>query len=259
MSIKTSQAILKYFISLVFGLRWAQKTKPPVLWHLKLFSTRLPVKVFKALNGRQFYILSKFHNIEKFQCHKNISSSEPSVNQPLDLRSVEHFRIAWLVLIDISLDAETIPSLTVRNCAIIYHYVLRLKNVSYCVLCCILYWLLLDDQESANERYRSTVKDLLLPHTVSQKNKKLNTVVLDETIVPHIKIKITEIPLEKKLSTALNTVNPNVPLVNWIKSYLLRLTPISSQRWKMITCFYCGFIKGLPFICKAYERGASLI
>ena len=37
---------------------------------LELFSTRLPVKVFKALNGRQFYILSKFHNIEKFQCHK---------------------------------------------------------------------------------------------------------------------------------------------------------------------------------------------
>ena len=140
------------------------------------------------------------------------------------------------------------------NCAIIYHYVLRLKNVSYCVLCCILYWLLLDDQESANERYRSTVKDLLSPHTVSQKDKKLNTAVLDDTIVPHIKIKITEIQLEKKLSTALNTVNPNVPLVNWIKSNLLRLTPISSQGWKMIKCFYCGFIKGLPFIMQGIRK-----
>ena len=28
---------------------------------------RKPVKVFKILNGRQFYILSKFHKIERFQ------------------------------------------------------------------------------------------------------------------------------------------------------------------------------------------------
>ena len=30
-------------------------------------SARLPVKVFKTLNGWQFYILSKFHKIERFQ------------------------------------------------------------------------------------------------------------------------------------------------------------------------------------------------
>ena len=30
-----------------------------------------------------------------------VASSTPSVNQPLDLRSIEHFRIAWPVLIDI--------------------------------------------------------------------------------------------------------------------------------------------------------------
>ena len=51
--------------SLVFGLRWAQRNH--VLWHLKPFSAGLPVKVFKTLNGRQFYILSKFHKIERFQ------------------------------------------------------------------------------------------------------------------------------------------------------------------------------------------------
>ena len=45
----------------MFGLRWAQKTKP-CLWHLELFSARLPVKVFKTLNGRQSYILSKFRS-----------------------------------------------------------------------------------------------------------------------------------------------------------------------------------------------------
>ena len=30
--------------------------------HLELFSARLPVKVFKTLNGRQSYILSKFRS-----------------------------------------------------------------------------------------------------------------------------------------------------------------------------------------------------
>ena len=31
-----------------------------VLWHLEPFSGQLPVKVFKTLNDRQSYILSKF-------------------------------------------------------------------------------------------------------------------------------------------------------------------------------------------------------
>ena len=30
-----------------------------------------------------------------------VSSSEPSVNQTLDFRSIKHFRVAWLVLIEI--------------------------------------------------------------------------------------------------------------------------------------------------------------
>ena len=59
-------------------------------------------------------------------------------------------------------------------------------------------------QERPNEQYRNTVKDLLLPNTVSQKDEKPHTAGLDDTAIPHIKIKITEIPLEKKL----NTVNP---------------------------------------------------
>ena len=48
-----------------------------------------------------------------------------------------------------------------------------------------------------------TVKDLLLPNTVSQKDKKLHTVGLHHTTIPPIKIKITEIPLEKKPNTAI--------------------------------------------------------
>ena len=58
-------------------------------------------------------------------------------------------------------------------------------------------------QERPNERYRNTVKDLLLPNTVRQKDEKLHTAGLDDTAIPHIKIKIAEIPLERKLNTAI--------------------------------------------------------
>ena len=49
-------------------------------------------------------------------------------------------------------------------------------------------------QESANKRYRSTMKDLLLPNSVSQSDEKPHTAGLDDTAMPHIKIEITEIP-----------------------------------------------------------------
>ena len=58
-------------------------------------------------------------------------------------------------------------------------------------------------QERPNERYRNTVKDLLLPNTVRQKDEKPHTAGLDDTAIPPIKIKITEIPLERKLNTAI--------------------------------------------------------
>ena len=46
------------------------------MWHLELFSARLPVKVFKTLNGRHFYILSKFHKIVDKIMLKCISAPE---------------------------------------------------------------------------------------------------------------------------------------------------------------------------------------
>ena len=49
-----------------------------------------------------------------------------------------------------------------------------------------------------------TVKDLPLPNTISQKDKKPHTAGVDDSKILHIKIKITEKPLEKKL----NTVTP---------------------------------------------------
>ena len=64
---------------------------------------------------------------------------------------------------------------------------------------------------SAKERYRNAAKDLLLPNTVSLKGEKPQTSGLDDTTIPNIKIKITEVPLEKK-NQYRNTVNPNAPL-----------------------------------------------
>ena len=58
-------------------------------------------------------------------------------------------------------------------------------------------------QESKNEQYRNTVKDLVLSNTVTPKDEKPHTAGQDDTAIPQIKIKITEIPLEKKLNTAI--------------------------------------------------------
>ena len=52
-------------------------------------------------------------------------------------------------------------------------------------------------------RHRNTRKELLLPSTLSQKDEKPHTTGLDDTAIPDIKIKITEIPPEKRLKTAI--------------------------------------------------------
>ena len=60
--------------------------------------------------------------------------------------------------------------------------------VLHIVLACIRQWIL-----------EYTIKDLLLPNTVSQKVEKLHTCTtgLDDTGIPHIKMKITEMLLGK--------------------------------------------------------------
>ena len=67
MSIKKSQAILKCFIDLKSSVWFTLGSEDETLmWHLKVFSARLPVKVFKTLNDRQSYILNKFEKSKKF-------------------------------------------------------------------------------------------------------------------------------------------------------------------------------------------------
>ena len=61
-----------------------------------------------------------------------------------------------------------------------------------CVLFCVLY-----RKESANKRYRNTVNNFISPNIVSQNDEKPHTTELDDTTIPHVKIKITEIPRKK--------------------------------------------------------------
>ena len=67
MSIKKSQAILKCLIDFksIVWFTLGSEEKNHILWHLKLFSAGLPVKVFKTLNDQQSYILRKFHKSKK--------------------------------------------------------------------------------------------------------------------------------------------------------------------------------------------------
>ena len=51
-------------------------------------------------------------------------------------------------------------------------------------------------------------QDLLLPNTVNEKDEKPHTAGLNDTAIPHFKIRIAEIPAERKL----NTVSPHFPL-----------------------------------------------
>ena len=70
-------------------------------------------------------------------------------------------------------------TLTAKNC--LNHVPCSLCFVLRIVSTCI-------GHERANERYRSTTKDLLLPNRVSRKDEKANTAGLDDTAIPHEKI-----------------------------------------------------------------------
>ena len=111
-----------------------------ILWHLQLFSGRLPVKIVKTLNDRQSALLAESlrsgkrkaesgkrkeergkrkeekrqRKEEKEESGKRKEEAEKSskghktwfrflspVNQTLNLRSIKSFTIAWLFLIDI--------------------------------------------------------------------------------------------------------------------------------------------------------------
>ena len=57
-------------------------------------------------------------------------------------------------------------------------------------------------------QYNEGSKFLKILKTVNQKDEKPHTAGLDDTAILHIKIKTTEIPLEKKL----NTATPSTPM-----------------------------------------------
>ena len=46
-------------------------------------------------------------------------------------------------------------------------------------------------KESASKRYRNTVNNLISPNTVSQNDEELHTAELDDTAIPHVKLRNT--------------------------------------------------------------------
>ena len=103
-------------------------------------------------------------------------------------------------------------------------------------------------QERPNEQHCTGTAipwRIVLPNTVSQKDEKPHTARLDDTAIPHIKIKITEIPLEKKAQYR-NTVNPHVPLNN---------ANSGSTFWSFFPCR----TEELDAINKLNERNRSLV
>ena len=96
--------------------------------------------------------------------------------------------------------------------------------------------------ERPTERYRNTVKDgffyrILLPRRM----KNRIPAGLDDTAIPHIKIKITEILLEKKKTRYCNTVNPHVPITCWqCQGFVNRIKILelfNAQNWIYCVCY----------------------
>ena len=66
----------------------------------------------------------------------------------------------------------------------------------YCVLFCI-------ERKAQTTVPQYTVNNHISPNTVSQNDEIQHTARLDDTAILHVKIKITEIPPEKKPNTAI--------------------------------------------------------
>ena len=98
---------------------------------------------------------------------------------------------------------------------------LSLKSLTFIKLFSLLWFLLhivltrsvrQESENALNGTAGNTVKDLLLPNTVNKKDETPHTAAgLDDTAIPHIKIQITEIPLEKQLTAIPQYLKPPCP------------------------------------------------
>ena len=119
MSIKKSQAILKHFKDLKFSVWFTlcSENEKHVLWHLELFSGRLPVNIVNTLNDRQSTLpaesLRSFlgkSGKRKEEAAKSVTKhgfvfwAQRKPNAKLEI--YEAFRIAWLFLIEIAWDSQ---------------------------------------------------------------------------------------------------------------------------------------------------------
>ena len=109
-------------------------------------------------------------------------------------------------------------------------------------------------QESANNWDCNTMKDLLLPNTVNQKDEKLYTAGLDDTAILHINIKL---PKYRK-----NKLNTAIPLIPMSPSFRFRfgeqtstlLLTVMEMRLELRTLFSMIQPSLLPYVNHAVLR-----
>ena len=128
---------------------------------------------------------------------------------------------------------------------------LLLTFMSYCVLFCVLY-----RKESANKRYRTTVNNLISPNSVSQNDDKTHSAKRDDTAIPNVKIKIKITEYRVKKAQYGNTVNPHVPLLWQVKTYLLLLIQDSDD--DLLYPQFCRYSLICSWICVYYCQSIKL-
>ena len=148
-------------------------------------------------------------------------------NQPQTLR--QNVRRPWSVKRSKS-PVIACPFNFVIDCVIIFHWDLSLKILTFINLITLLWFvlhivLICIRQGCANKWYRNTLKDLRLPNTVNQKDEKPYTARLDDTAIPHIKIKIYR--LRKKLNRWYRNTATGAPNVSF------RKIPVGKTIWDL--------------------------
>ena len=124
----------------------------------------------------------------------------------------------------------------------IYRNLYSLLIDLYSLLCFVLHTVLTCmRQESSNEWYRNTVKGLLLLNTVSQKDEKLHTIGLDDTVTKHVKISITlnpNVPHGNHQATGVNEHAAPPPPPGWSSQFFFVICSRPPMRIRTITAHY---------------------
>ena len=95
------------------------------------------------------------------------------------------------------------------------------------------------------------MNNLISPNSVSQDDEKPHTAELDDTAKPHVKIKITEIPHEKKEKKAQyrNTVNPQILVLGTVCREPHEASETNYWNEHLLKCPFHGYFYEINIVC----------